>query len=210
MQRFIYSLLLAFGAFFMVLQPIHSASAQIHVLPKVDETFMKTLKGGKEISNTKACSRIFKTEVDGKGSCYKNGVVQENVDKDSCEDSLESEWRPLYQYDKAKERKVEQLIANRDKDTESYLACAVISGNVRLWMVPYFIRYFADFILAISGSIAILMLIYGGYSYIIGSMSPESEGVNDGKKIIKYAIIGLVLTFSSWALVNVVLAVLTS
>lgn len=59
-----------------------------------------------------------------------------------------------------------------------------------------------DFILGIVGSLALLMLVYGGVVWIISGGSADK--VQQGKTIVRNAIIGLVLVFTSWLIVSVV------
>ncbi len=60
----------------------------------------------------------------------------------------------------------------------------------------------AEFILGIVGSLALLFFMYGGLMMIISQGS--SEKVEQGKTILKNAVIGLVIVFTSWAIINFV------
>lgn len=60
----------------------------------------------------------------------------------------------------------------------------------------------SNFILGIVGSLALLMFVYGGLMWIISAGS--SERVETGKSAIKNAVIGLILVFGSWLIINVV------
>jgi hypothetical protein len=60
----------------------------------------------------------------------------------------------------------------------------------------------SSFILAIVGSLALLMFVYGGVVWIISAGSAEK--VQQGKTIVRNAVIGLVLVFTSWLIVSVV------
>jgi hypothetical protein len=61
------------------------------------------------------------------------------------------------------------------------------------------INYFLGFL----GVLAVLMVVYGGVLYIIASGDPQKA--DKGKKIIMYAIIGIVIILLSFALINTVL-----
>lgn len=87
------------------------------------------------------------------------------------------------------------------------LACALKSGNIRFWMVPYFILNMVEFAVSIAALLSILMIIVGGYFYMYGGLVDDKE---KGKTILKYAIGGLVLTTLSWVIADVILATLTS
>lgn len=60
----------------------------------------------------------------------------------------------------------------------------------------------SDIILGIVGSLALLMLVYGGFTWVLSGGS--SEAVQKGKDIVRNAVIGLVVVFSSWMIVSLV------
>ncbi len=59
--------------------------------------------------------------------------------------------------------------------------------------------------LGFLGVLAVIMVIYGGFMYITGSGDPAKA--DKGKKVITYAIIGIVVILISFALINTVLGV---
>jgi hypothetical protein len=61
-----------------------------------------------------------------------------------------------------------------------------------------------NFILYFLGLIAVIMVIYGGITYVISAGNQES--VEKAKKIIMYAVIGLIIVLISFALVNTILS----
>ncbi len=90
---------------------------------------------------------------------------------------------------------------------ESYLACAFKTGNVHLWMAPYFITFAMEFLINLSGLISILMIVVGAYFYIAGGITDDKD---QGKTIIQYAVLGLVVTTVAWVVVNLLLLYLTA
>ncbi len=64
------------------------------------------------------------------------------------------------------------------------------------------------FILAISGSIVLLVLVYGGFMWI--TAHGNSQMVDTGKKTITGAVIGLIIIFGAYALVTLLVSVLTT
>ena len=58
-------------------------------------------------------------------------------------------------------------------------------------------------ILGIVGSLALVMFIYGGLTWMLAA--GNSQSVDKGKSILIWATIGLVVIFSSYALVNFVI-----
>lgn len=203
--------------------PAHDVAAQFSLLPKLEKpvpgsgtkgtTFYErqcvNYNDCAQISDTKLCSRIFK-KVDKLCVNAEKGVNRDDINTEAeCKSLAAGVFSETYRYDRAIELAIQTKIANRDPDTESYLACAILSGNVRLWMMPYYVRYMADFVLAIIGPVVIIIIIYGGYVYIVGGLGGEGEGAAKGKKIIFAGILGMVLIFAAWTIVNVISAILT-
>lgn len=80
------------------------------------------------------------------------------------------------------------------------------NGTIGLKDMPIFIVKAIDLFSKLAGSVAVLMLMYGGVQYMFG----ELLGTKDkAKQTITYAIGGLVLTFFAWLIVNIVQTQLT-
>jgi hypothetical protein len=62
-------------------------------------------------------------------------------------------------------------------------------------------------ILGVVGSLALLFFVYGGLMMIISS--GKSESVQKAKTILTNAVIGLVIVFTSWIIINFTVSVLT-
>ena len=60
-----------------------------------------------------------------------------------------------------------------------------------------------NFFLGFLGLLAVLMIIYGGILYV--TAAGVQDHIDKGKKIIMYAIIGIVIILLSFAIVNTVL-----
>lgn len=86
------------------------------------------------------------------------------------------------------------------------LGCGIKTGDIKLWMVPFYIRFFLEFVIGVAGLLAVAGLIYGGYLYLFAGISDDKD---KGKNAIKNALIGLVLTLTAWAIVNIVIALVT-
>jgi hypothetical protein len=87
------------------------------------------------------------------------------------------------------------------------LSCGIKTGHIKLWMIPYYIRYMLEFVLGLSGLLAVGGLVYGGYLYMFGGVVEDKE---KGKKAILYALGGMVLVLTAWAIVNIVIAVVSA
>ena len=91
-------------------------------------------------------------------------------------------------------------------DKNEALACAIKTGRVKFWMVPYFVVYFIDFLIKISGLIAVLFIIIGGYKYVVAGATDDKDGA---KSTITNAIIGLVVVLTAWTVINMIQFALT-
>ena len=69
-------------------------------------------------------------------------------------------------------------------------------------------RQVTNTILYIVGIIAVIMLIVGGIRYVVSG--GDSKKVTDAKNTVLYAIIGLVICFLAFAIVNFVISALPS
>jgi hypothetical protein len=65
-----------------------------------------------------------------------------------------------------------------------------------------------DMVLFITGAIAVVFLIYGGYLYI--TSAGNEENAEKGKKTIVNSLIGLVIVILSYVIVNVIVNLLLS
>lgn len=65
-----------------------------------------------------------------------------------------------------------------------------------------------NFALTFLGLLAVVMVIYGGFLYVSSGGSEENTG--KAKKILLYAVIGIVIIIASFAIVNTILGVGTA
>ena len=85
------------------------------------------------------------------------------------------------------------------------LANMIRTGDISLRQIPCFIKYFAQTLIGIAGSVAVIFIMIGGYRYTLGS-----EGANDeAKRTITYALIGLAVSLLAWIMVDIVLQLIT-
>ncbi|MEX0749023.1 MAG: hypothetical protein WD467_02000 [Candidatus Saccharimonadales bacterium] len=61
----------------------------------------------------------------------------------------------------------------------------------------------ANILLLLLGAIAVIMLIIGGFRYVVSG--GDSSAVEGAKNTILYAIIGIIVAFLSWAAVDFVI-----
>ena len=62
--------------------------------------------------------------------------------------------------------------------------------------------------LGLSGSVALLMFIYGGFRWLTSGGS--TKGIEAGKKTITWAVIGLVTIFAAYLAVDLIIRAITS
>lgn len=67
---------------------------------------------------------------------------------------------------------------------------------------------FTNIALGVIGALSVIMLVWGGLRYIISG--GDSKKVTDAKNTVLYAIIGLIIAFLAYAIVNFVLNTLGS
>lgn len=69
-------------------------------------------------------------------------------------------------------------------------------------------RQITNVVLYIVGVIAVIMLIIGGIKYVVSG--GDAKKVTDAKNTVLYAIIGLIIAFLAFAIVNFVITTLPS
>ncbi len=60
-----------------------------------------------------------------------------------------------------------------------------------------------SFFFIIAGIIAVIMIIIGGYWYVLSAGDPQK--VKKAKDTILYAVVGLVISISAWAIIEFIL-----
>ena len=115
--------------------------------------------------------------------------------------SARSQMRTLDREDKL------ELSGGVEATVNDVLACATRTGAVSLWMIPFYVKYILEFVLSIAGLLAVGGVVYGGYFYLFAGVTDDKER---GKKAIIYSIAGFILALTAWALVNIVISLLTT
>ena len=86
------------------------------------------------------------------------------------------------------------------------LGCAIKTGRVGLWMIPFYIKYFIQFALSLAGLVAVGSIVIGGYFYLFGALADDKD---KGKRAIMYGILGFIVAILSWTIINIVISILT-
>jgi len=91
--------------------------------------------------------------------------------------------------------------------SEELFSCGIKTGDIHLWMLPYYITHIVEFLIGIVGIVSVGFVIIGGYFYAWGGLTEDKE---KGKKTVMYALIGLAHATMAWVIVNIVQTQLTS
>lgn len=70
--------------------------------------------------------------------------------------------------------------------------------------VPNYIAYLIKIVFELTGAIFLLMIILGGYQYVIGKAG--GGGGEEGKARVRFAIVGFLVTALSFYIVDFVLS----
>jgi hypothetical protein len=89
---------------------------------------------------------------------------------------------------------------------QDFLSCSIKTGDIHLWMIPFYISGIANFFIGIAGTISVLFVLLGGFWYMTGGLTDDKE---KGKKTIMYALVGLGITLLAWIIVNVIQVAVT-
>ena len=87
------------------------------------------------------------------------------------------------------------------------IAGKIKDGTIALSDMPVVMIRLIDLFSRIAGTIAVAMLLWGGLQYIVSGVTEEKESA---KNTIKYALIGLVVTFWAWVGINMLQIYLTA
>ena len=91
-------------------------------------------------------------------------------------------------------------------DKNNILSCAIRTGRIHFWMIPYYVVYLIQFLIGIAGLLSVLFLVLGGFKYVGSGLS---ESKDKAKGTIKNALLGLGVALSAWAVVNLIQYIIT-
>jgi hypothetical protein len=102
----------------------------------------------------------------------------------------------------AQERTLTVLPGLNKNEVNDSLIEKLQSGNIHLSDLPLFIASFIEAAIVFAGIVSFLMILVGGYQYIIGGVYSDMR--ENGKNTLIYAISGFVLALLSYAIVTIV------
>ncbi len=92
--------------------------------------------------------------------------------------------------------------------TQSQAGSTNLTNPLGVTTVPSLIAKVINGVLGVVGSLALLMFVYGGFTWMLSG--GNSSAVERGKNILMWAAIGLVVIFLSYALVNFIITTATT
>jgi hypothetical protein len=81
------------------------------------------------------------------------------------------------------------------------LGCGVVTGKIRFYFWKPYVAYLIKNMSILAGILSMLFITIGGYQYFLAMVSGEDS---NAKNTVKNAILGLVISFSSWIIVEIV------
>jgi hypothetical protein len=140
----------------------------------------------------------------GESTSTTTSVLPQTVDSITGEKCLtDKELNP----DLATRKVIEDILKGPSQEKiNNILGCGIKTGNIKLYMIPYYIRAILEFVIGISGLACVGAIVFGGYWYLFAGISEDKE---KGKKAILYGLVGMVLTLVAWAVVNILISLLT-
>ena len=85
------------------------------------------------------------------------------------------------------------------------LADRIRTGDIHLDQIPCFIKYFSQVFIGLAGTLSVIFVMIGGYTYVLGA----DDKKEDAKNTITYALIGLAVTLLAWVIVDIILPFIT-
>lgn len=88
------------------------------------------------------------------------------------------------------------------------LAEKIQTGKIHYRDIPYIIGHIIKFLLSVGWALAVVMIIYGGYQYVLGGFGAVDK--EKGKKTLIYSVAGLAVATFAWFMVDTFIAFITS
>lgn len=97
-----------------------------------------------------------------------------------------------------------EVTAERTTYFEPNVSLPTLTGSLQIngELLAKYLGAFYVYFIGVIGILAVVMIIYGGYHYIVSLGNPQR--MNQGKEIISGALIGLMLALASYLLLNII------
>lgn len=86
------------------------------------------------------------------------------------------------------------------------LGCRIRDGQVNMGDLALLIVHLIDLLTIFAGSLAVIMIMWAGFQMMVGEIAGTKE---QAKTTMMWAIIGLVVSFLAWVIVNLIQTQLT-
>lgn len=73
-------------------------------------------------------------------------------------------------------------------------------GDCHLSQIPAFILYVSNYLVGLAGTVTLVMVMYGGYLYVLGGVSDANKG--KGMKAVTTALTGFAITLLAYVIVK--------
>lgn len=149
-------------------------------------------------------------------TCYDPTVSQGTIIPATTLDETTCEL--LFTYDASNLNELRELVSKGEKKSLKIgageqmispldvLGCGIKTGRIKLWMVPFFVKYLIQFAISIAGLVAVGAIIIGGYFYLFSGLDNDKER---GKKAIMYGLLGFIVVLLAWTIVNAAIGLFT-
>ncbi len=87
------------------------------------------------------------------------------------------------------------------------LGYKIQNGTVTLNDIPLVIIHFIDLATKLAGTIAVIFILYAGFQMMTSGVTESKESA---KNTLKWAVVGLTVTFLAWVIVNLIQVQLTA
>lgn len=149
-------------------------------------------------------------------TCYDPTVSQGTIIPATTLDETTCEL--LFTYDASNLNKLKEIVSGGEKKPVELggvskmvspldiLGCGIKTGRVKMWMIPFFVKYLIQFAISIAGLVAVGAIIIGGYFYLFSGLDNDKER---GKKAIMYGLLGFIVVLLAWTIVNAAIGLFT-
>lgn len=152
------------------------------------------------------------------GGCYDPNAQQSTILPYTGLD--ETECEALFTYDASHLGKLKEILSTGKVASIDFLnlgvqvninpldvlGCGIKTGRVKMWMIPFFVKYLIQFAISIAGLVAVGAIIIGGYFYLFSGLDSDKER---GKKAIMYGLLGFIVVLLAWTIVNAAIGLFT-
>ena len=139
----------------------------------------------KELNNLPQCDQTVNPQAcaDRESAQQKiNGLSAQATALKMQASEAEKDWsnkQSTYEKSQAEASKANENAMNSKYNSEmNMLGCGIKTGRISLAMIPYYIKYFINYLLSLIGIVSVFFIVLGGYFYIWGGLTEKGEKKN--------------------------------